>query len=116
LKKSLTTLPRTSRPLAVLLAILLLVAGILSLVHGYGAHAHGKDTGHCALCAFACCVAAVFLSTVSFMRLAPCRHVPPRATARRVSRFVRSPYPIRAPPPVAHIPGGPGFLGGWAPS
>ena len=90
--------PRSSRSLTICLMMLLIGGGVFSLVHCYGEHAHGKDTSECALCAFACHVAAAFLSVVSFTSLnlvCRCRKRPPV----RKTHGTDSPlYLIRAPP------------------
>jgi hypothetical protein len=89
---------RFSLALSLCAALLLVGAGLVALVHCHGEHAHGGDVGHCALCAFACHVAAVFLSILSFACLPLVRPLRLARPNRRVPYSYSCPHPIRAPP------------------
>jgi hypothetical protein len=88
----------TSILLAVVFALLFASAGVFSLAHRYGEHAHGHEAGDCALCAFACHVAVVFLVLVSSSCLAFICRFRQRPLSRRTFGTNTSLKLIRAPP------------------
>jgi hypothetical protein len=89
---------RSTYVLTLCLALLLIGGSAFSLAHCYGEHAHGRDVGKCALCAFVCNVAAVFLAIVFLAGFTLVGRIQPSFPGRTDLLSGCSPYPIRAPP------------------
>ena len=86
----------------IFLAFLLLFvsASAFSLAHCHGEHEHGKEAGDCALCAFACHVAAAFLAIVSSSLLALVCRMRQLPSDHLTLGTIWTLQPIRAPPPL----------------
>lgn len=84
--------------LSLLLSLALLGSAAIALVHSYGGHEGGKDEEGCAICAFACHVAAAFLFTAFFAGLPLVFRLEPSRAGRGDLQRRFSPYSIRAPP------------------